>query len=184
MELRSMNLRLLPLVLVMLSTPVLIGSKTVLAQGTNPLVDDRPVKIQRKHKANRVKRPTRRRPAVVQVPLLKLQWRVLKVADDGSDEETSPLAMFHTGDRLRLAVKTNQDGYLYIIHQASPTSPGQIIFPDSRLNGGRNDVGKYQELILPSNCPPGIPRRDCAPWRGLRPGWRWKRPGRPADSPP
>jgi hypothetical protein len=157
-----MKLSLLPLVLVMLSAPVLIGGKTILAQGSNPLVDDRPVKIQRKPKANRVKRPTRRRPAVVRAPLLKLQWRVLKVADDGSDQETSPLAMFHTGDRLRLAVKTNQDGYLYIIHQASPTSPGQIIFPDSRLNGGRNDVGKYQELILPSNCPAGVPRRDCA----------------------
>lgn len=152
----------LPMVLAMLTAPVFIGDNTALAQGSNPLVDDRPVKIQRKPKANRVKRTTRRRPAVVQVPLLKLQWRVLKVANDGTDEETSPLAMFHTGDRLRLAVKTNQDGYLYIIHQSSPTSPGQIIFPDSRLNGGRNDVGKYQEIILPSNCPTGLARRDCA----------------------
>jgi hypothetical protein len=108
-----------------------------------------------------VKRTTKR-PAVVQAPLLKLQWRVLKVAEDGSDQETSPLAMFHTGDRLRLAVRTNQDGYLYIVHQSSPTSPGQIIFPDSRLNGGRNDVSKNTEVILPSNCPAGLARRDCA----------------------
>jgi hypothetical protein len=163
MGFKLINLRALLLATVMLIALVIAGDDSVRAQGSNPLVDDRPVKIQRKPKANRVKRPTpRRRPAVVQAPLLKLQWRVLKVADDGSDQETSPLAMFHTGDRLRLAVKTNQDGYLYIIHQASPTSPGQIIFPDSRLNGGRNDVGKYQELILPSNCPAGIPRRDCA----------------------
>jgi hypothetical protein len=149
------------LVLVVVA-PVLAINSSVLAQGSNPLVDDRPVKIQRKTKPNRVKRTTRRRVAVVQAPLLKLQWRVLKVADDGSDQETSPVAKFHTGDRLRLAVQTNQDGYLYIIHQSSPTSPGQIIFPDSRLNGGRNDVGKYQELILPSNCPAGLARRDCA----------------------
>jgi hypothetical protein len=161
MRLKLIYLRLLPLVLLTLTAPVFFGDSTALAQGSNPLVDDRPVKIQRKAKPNRVKR-TRRRPAVVQAPLLKLQWRVLKVADDGSDEETSPLAMFHTGDRLRLAVKTNQDGYLYIIHQSSPTSPGQIIFPDSRLNGGRNDVGKYQEVVLPSNCPAGLARRDCA----------------------
>lgn len=158
-----MHLRLLPLVLTMLIAPIVFGDHQVLGQTGNPLIDDRPVKIQRKAKPNRVRKPTPRpRPRVVQVPLLKLQWRVLKVREDGTDEETSPIAVFHTGDRLRLAVKANQDGYLYIIHQESPTSPGQIIFPDSRLNGGRNDVGKYQELILPSNCPAGITRRNCA----------------------
>jgi len=163
MGLKLIHLRLLPLGLAMLTAPIVFTDQAVLGQTGNPLIDDRPVKIQRKAKTNRVRKPTtRRRPAVVQAPLLKLQWRVLKVRDDGTDEETSPLAMFHTGDRLRLAVKANQDGYLYIIHQESPTSPGQIIFPDSRLNAGRNDVGKYQELILPSNCPVGITRRNCA----------------------
>jgi Domain of unknown function (DUF4384) len=163
MGLKLIHLRLLPLVLATLTAPILFADHAALGQTGNPLIDDRPVKIQRKTKPNRVRRPTtRRRPAVVQAPLLKLQWRVLKVRDDGTDEETSPLAVFHTGDRLRLAVKANQDGYLYIIHQESPTSPGQIIFPDSRLNSGRNDVGKYQELVLPSNCPLGISRRNCA----------------------
>lgn len=163
MESNLMHLRLLPLVLTMLIAPTVFGDHLVLGQSGNPLIDDRPVRIQRKAKPNRVRKPTtRRRQRVVQAPLLKLQWRVLKVREDGTDEETSPIAVFHTGDRLRLAVKANQDGYLYIIHQESPTSPGQIIFPDSRLNGGRNDVGKYQELILPSNCPAGITRRNCA----------------------
>ncbi|MFN2532838.1 MAG: DUF4384 domain-containing protein [Pyrinomonadaceae bacterium] len=150
------------LVLLLAGAMLFINQSVGRAQGGNPLIDDRPVTIVRKAKPNRVKRARKRRRVVERVPLLKLQWRVLKVKDNGSDEETSPLAMFHVGDRLRLSVRTNQDGYLYIIHQPSPTQPGQIIFPDSRVNGGRNDVTKTQELILPSNCPAGMPARDCS----------------------
>jgi len=145
---------------------VLVQAETRLVSGqSNQLVDDRPVTIVRKEKSNRkvVRPPKRRRQVVVQkAPLLKLEWRVLRIRDDGSPEETSPLAVFHVGDRLRLAVKTNQNGYLYVIHQESPTQPGQIIFPDSRVNGGRNDVSRGQEYVLPSNCPVGMSARDCA----------------------
>ena len=163
-----MLFRLLPLVIVVLTAPLVFGERIAPAEGfpssgQNPLFDDRPVTIQRKKKTNRAPRRTRKQPqAVERVPLLKLQWRVLKVKEDGNDEETSPVALFHAGDRLRLAVKTNQDGYLYIIHQAAPTQPGQIIFPDSRLNNGRNDVDRTQEFVLPSNCPAQIRKSDCA----------------------
>jgi hypothetical protein len=138
---------------------VALGEVLVLAQAGR-LEDNKPVPILRKPKTNR--KVPRRRQVVQRVALLKLQWRVLKVKDDGTEEETSPIALFHAGDRLRLAVKTNQDGYMYIIHQPAPTQPGQIIFPDSRLNSGRNDVGKYQEVVLPSNCPVRIRKSDCA----------------------
>lgn len=139
---------------------VVLCERPAFVQGNDPLVSDRPVRIVRKKKANR--RPVRRAKAVERAPLLKLEWRVYKVREDGSQEETSPLALFHNGDRLRVSVRTNQDGYLYIVHQASPTSPGLIIFPDSRLNNGSNVVAKSQEFVLPSNCPVSIPRRDCA----------------------
>lgn len=137
-----------------------ICERSAFAQNVDPLTVDRPVTITRKPKPNR--RPVRRTKPVVKAVLLKLEWRVLKVRDDGSQEETSPLAVFHTGDRLRVSVRTNQDGYLYIVHQTSPNAPGQIIFPDSRLNNGSNVVSKGQEFVLPSNCPPDIERRDCA----------------------
>jgi len=167
MRSRLILFRLLPLVIVMLTAPLVFGERIALAEGNgnhqssaqNPLVEDRPVLIHRKPKPKHVHR---QRQVVQRVPLLKLQWRVLKVKDDGTDEETSPIALFHAGDRLRLAVKTNQDGFLYIIHQSAPTQPGQIVFPDSRLNSGRNDVGKSQEFVLPSNCPVRIRKSDCA----------------------
>lgn len=144
-----------------LGAMVIAGDRVALAQGCGPLCDDRPARIVRKKKPNR-KKPVRPVRTVQRAPLLRIEWRVLKVRDDGTHEETSPLAVFHPGDRLRLGLRTNQDGFLYVIHQNGPTQPGQIIFPDSRVNGGRNDVGKFQEFILPSGCPPQIQPRDCS----------------------
>src|SRR5262249_42578459 len=139
---------------------IVLPTLPVSGQTNNPLVDDRPVTVVRKKKVTRkVSRP---HPPVQKVSLLRLEWRVLKVNEDGAAAVTNPLAVFHVGDRLRLAVKPNQSGYLYIIHQDSPTQPGQIIFPDSRVNGGRNDLDKATEVILPSNCPVGMSPRDCS----------------------
>jgi Domain of unknown function (DUF4384) len=160
MRSNQVRLKLLAVMIGCACALLTVCERQVFAQKNDPLVDDRPVQIQRKKKANR--KPVRRAKVVEKVPLLKLEWRVYKVRDDGSQEETSPLAVFHNGDRLRVSVRTNQDGYLYIVHQGSPTAPGQIIFPDSRLNNGSNVVTKSQEFILPSNCPSSMDRRDCA----------------------
>lgn len=160
MERNQARYKLLLVMIGFLFAVVVFCERPAFAQRNDPLVDDRPVTITRKKKTNR--KPVRRARAVVRAPLLKLEWRVLKVKDDGSDEETSPLAVFHNGDRLRVAVRANQDGYLYIVHQPSPTAPGQIIFPDSRLNNGSNVVTKGEEFVMPSNCPAYIPRRDCS----------------------
>jgi hypothetical protein len=129
---------------------------------------DKPVTVERKEKPRRTPRkprpkPTPKRPKYVEkVLLLAVQFRVMKVSSDGTMQETNAvLNTFFAGDRLRLAVKANQDGYIYIIHQKSKDADGQIIFPDSRVNNGRNFVTKNQELILPSNCPSGIRPADC-----------------------
>ncbi|PYS58947.1 MAG: hypothetical protein DMF76_17875 [Acidobacteria bacterium] len=61
--------------------------------------------------------------------------------------------VFHNGDQLRLGVTANQDGFLYVIYQKEGQD-GLIMFPDSRVNNGENDVTKNQEFILPPvNCP-------------------------------
>jgi|GEM_PF-3050771 len=162
MRVKSIQFRSLTFIGLMLAVALVSSQLASFAQTGNPLVDDRPVTIVRKPKTNRKPKKPIKKATVVSAPLLKLQWRVLKVKENGDGEETSPLALFHAGDRLRLAVKANQDGFLYIIHQASPRDPGQIIFPDSRVNGGRNDVGKQVEIMLPSNCPAGMLMKDCS----------------------
>ncbi len=92
------------------------------------------------------------RPRKQIVPLLTLQWQVLKRAQAGKIQATNPLTLFHSGDQLRLAIKVNQEGYLYIIHQTEG-QPGTIVFPDSRIDNGQNYVKKDQECIIPNYCP-------------------------------
>jgi hypothetical protein len=147
--------------------PLLFFAPKVAAQ-VDSVTYDKPVAVERKEKPRRRMRkprpkPTKKKPRIVeQVPLLAVQYRILKVSTDNTMEETNAsLNTFFAGDRLRLAVKANQDGYLYIIHQTSKDADGQIIFPQSRVNGGQNYVTRNQELILPSNCPAGISPADC-----------------------
>ena len=132
------------------------------------IVWDKPVEVKRVVKPKR--ETTRRRPKIERTPLLTIQWRVLKRNPDGTELETNPTTMFHTGDRLRLAITPNQEGYLYIIHH-SEGRDGAIIFPDSRINDGQNFVKKDQEYVLPAYCP--TPEfndpRDCW-WRMTPPG--------------
>ena len=161
MRTNNTRFKLLTVIIGCVCAVVAFYERPAFGQKNDPLIDDRPVQIQRKKKITR-KAPRRPVRTVVTAPLLKLEWRVYKVREDGSQEETSPLAVFHNGDRLRVSVRTNQDGYLYIVHQPSPTAPGQIIFPDSRLNNGSNVVSKSREFVLPSNCPSPMTLRDCS----------------------
>lgn len=50
---------------------------------------------------------------------LGLRYSVLKRRPDATFEEISPEAVFHAGDKIRLSVMSNQDGYLYIIEQGT-----------------------------------------------------------------
>lgn len=100
----------------------------------------------------------------ITVPLLAVQLKLLLVNKDGSESEANPLATFTPNDRLRLSVKANQRGYLYIIRQKSPEQDGEIIFPSSVVNGGKNLISANYEYVIPNNCPKEqIPEpRDCA----------------------
>ena len=128
------------------------------SQQSDVLNNGSEVMIFRKAKVDRAAHKNR---PVEKVLLLKLEWGLHKVSANGSDEETGERT-FKSGDRVRLAVRTNQDGYLYVIHQKSPSSPGVVIFPDAAINYGSSQVGKTEELVLPSNCPVNISRRDCS----------------------
>src|SRR5262245_7432666 len=85
------------------------------------------VVVKPKPKPDRV----RPRPRPKRVPLLTLEWRVVKHLGGGEQVETNPKTIFHTGDQVRVAMKTNQDGYLYVIRH-NEGQDGEILFPDSR----------------------------------------------------
>lgn len=134
-------------------------ARPVFSQQSDPLAFGVPVTIFRRPKPTRRSSPKGK--PVERAPLLKLEWSLYKVSEDGSEEETGQRT-FKRGERLRLLVRTNQDGHLYVIHQKAPGSPGEVIFPDSKLNNGSSSVYKSEEFMLPSNCPVKISRRDCA----------------------
>lgn len=117
---------------------------------------NQPQQVQRQVKPKRVYRPHRKyrmRPKVETAPLLTVQYRVLIKRTDGSEGESSLASVFHTGDRLRLGVTANQDGFLYVVYQKEGED-GQIMFPDSRVNHGENYVSNNAEFVLPPiNCP-------------------------------
>lgn len=113
---------------------------------------------------NRVKKPDRVRPRPVpktqETALLTLQWHLIKRGDGNTQEEADSSKEFQTGDQLKLAITTNQTGYLYIINQPK-AKDGVVLFPDLRINRGQNHVLKDQEYVVPSFCPTFKNPKDC-----------------------
>lgn len=82
---------------------------------------------------------------------LAVQYRLLMVNDNDSQVEVSPVTVFNSGDRLRLAIKADDDVYVFVIHQKGPGLPGSIYFPDTRF-AIQNHIRKGEQLLFPSNC--------------------------------
>ncbi len=124
---------------------------------------DKPQQIQRQAKPKHVYRPRKKvatRPKTELSPLLTVQYRVLIKRPDGSSGESSVASVFHAGDRLRLGVTANQDGFLYVIYQKEGQD-GLIMFPDSRINSGENVVTRNREFILPPSVCPAPDPNEC-----------------------
>ncbi len=123
--------------------------------------DDKPSVSAKRTTRSVAPKPTAKR---LEVPLMAMQLRLMLVNKDGSEAEVNPQATFTPNDRLRVSVKANQRGFLYIIRQKSPESDGEIIFPSKLVNNGNNLVSANYEYVLPSNCPKNIipNARDCA----------------------
>jgi hypothetical protein len=99
--------------------------------------------------------------APTKVRALAAQYRLLKVNDNDSQVEVSPVTVFNRGDRLRLALKADDEVYLFVIHQKGPNQPGNIYFPDTRI-GAQNHIAKGEQLVLPSNCPGVSTPAECS----------------------
>src|SRR5262245_39692822 len=68
----------------------------------------------------------------------------------GKPMRVDPAHEFHTGDRVRLSLEPNIDGYLYIF-DSEDGGPPQMIFPDARLDSGYNDVDAHVPIEIPSS---------------------------------
>ena len=130
----------------------------VVGQKKSSLFWDQPATIYRVKKADR--RPSHPLPAKETGTFLTLQWRLLERGNSNVQQEADPNQVFHTGDQVKLAITTNQNGYLYVI-QRMDNGDGNFVFPDPRINGGLNKVKKNQEYVVPSFCPSKPDPDDC-----------------------
>ena len=139
------------------------GSNSSLKAQASKISWDKEAEVKRVDKRRKPRHPHK---SIERVRLLTLQLRVLKRGNGNVAEETNPAATFHKGDQIRLAIKPNQDGYLYIINQTEGEN-GEIvyrpklIFPDSRVNSGQNGVAKDMEYLVHAYCPGYANPRDC-----------------------
>lgn len=86
--------------------------------------------------------------AVAAVPL-GVRYSVLKRDGAGEFVEVDPDTTFHSGDRIRLQVKANTTGYLYVVAQGSSGS-WQVLFPSSDVAGGSNLLQPGDSRQIPS----------------------------------
>jgi Domain of unknown function (DUF4384) len=117
----------------------------------------------------RPRRGRRPPPPPPMAPRLTIEWRILQCGPDGTDLEVSPEKIFHTNDHWRLGIKTNQNGYLYVITQTegpegSVTHGPKQIFPDSEIINSQDYVIKEKEQLLPPRCSPERERRCGCRW--------------------
>ena len=68
---------------------------------------------------------------------------------NGRAVRIDPTREFHNGDRIRISLEPNVDGYLYVFHTEGDGQP-EMIFPDARLEGGENWVEAHVPMDVPS----------------------------------
>ncbi len=79
---------------------------------------------------------------------LGLRYSILR--NDGDDyREVAPDTVFHSGDRIRVAVEVNDAGYLYIAMKGA-SGTWKILFPTADIAGGNNRVEIGRQYTIPS----------------------------------
>jgi len=78
-----------------------------------------------------------------------LRYSILR--DTGGDDyrEVAPDSVFHSGDRIRVAVEVNDPGYLYIAMRGA-SGTWKILFPTADIDGGNNRVESGRQYTIPS----------------------------------
>lgn len=67
---------------------------------------------------------------------------------NGDAVRVDPTRTFRAGDRIRLSLETNTDGYLYVFHTENNGEP-EMIYPDAKLDDGDNFVEAHVPYEIP-----------------------------------
>lgn len=78
-----------------------------------------------------------------------VQYWIDRLSPSGELKRTSSSATFKRGDRIKVSLRSNQDGYLYVINMGS-TGASTVLFP-TESSQGMNLVLANQVLEIPPN---------------------------------
>ena len=84
------------------------------------------------------------------VPAIGLGYTLFLRDADGRGVRVEPTREFRNGDRIRLALEPNIDGYIYIF-DSEDGGPVRMIYPDARLDGGDNWIEAHVPMEIPSS---------------------------------
>ncbi len=86
-------------------------------------------------------------PVATRYPL-GLRYSILKVGSTGA-QEVDAETVFRPGDRIRVSVEANDDGYLYIVSRGS-SGAWSVLFPSAEIAGGDNRIERGRRYEIPS----------------------------------
>lgn len=98
------------------------------------------------------KRPRSPKPApaatVLPPATLGLGYTLFLTNAAGQPERVNPERAFRSGEKVKLLVETNRDGYIYIFSQENNGAP-RLLFPNKVVSGDSNFVPAHQPFWIP-----------------------------------
>lgn len=95
----------------------------------------------------------------VNVPRIGLGMTLFTRDSNGLAVRVDPEHVFRKGDRVRVLLETNTDGYLYIFNQTND-GPVIMIYPDAELD----EAGNYIKAHVPWEIPSGAAESERLRW--------------------
>ena len=99
------------------------------------------------------------KPAPVNAQRLGLGLTLFMRDSNGLAVRTDPSRVFQKGDRVRVLLETNTDGYLYIFNTTNDGSP-VMIYPDADLD----EAGNYVQAHVPFEIPSSLAAEERLRW--------------------
>jgi hypothetical protein len=99
------------------------------------------------------------KPAPVNAQRLGLGLTLFMRDSNGLTVRTDPSRVFQKGDRVRVLLETNSDGYLYIFNTTND-GPAVMIYPDADLD----EAGNYVQAHVPFEIPSSLAAEERLRW--------------------
>ena len=128
-----------------------LKSRSSLASGPRPAPRTNPkppAPVKPQGPCGKTTAPTTTSPR--QQTALGLGYTLFMIKETGDAVRISPDHQFRAGERMRLLVEANRDGYIYIFSQENDEAP-KLLFPNTAIAGGSNCVSAHQTFWLPED---------------------------------